>query len=82
MTSMTLGNSRIETGAYIGVNASIFGKNNKWQDRNSKQNLIGSWSIVSKGSVLINTIGDYENVAGNPVKVIGQNKAANGGDKN
>ena len=59
------GGVKIEEGAYIGANSSIIGYTK-----------IGKWSIIGMGSVVLNDVGDFEIVAGNPAKVIGVNKVA------
>ena len=66
MTSIVLGNTRIESGAYIGANASVMGQENK----------IGEWSIIGMGSVVLKPVKEYDIVAGVPSKVIGENTAA------
>jgi len=59
------GGVKIEEGAYIGANSSIIGYTK-----------IGKWSIIGMGSVVLNDVGDFEIVAGNPARVIGVNKVA------
>ena len=60
-----MGGVHINHGAYLGANSSIIGYTS-----------VGKWSIIGMGSVVVKAVEDYEIVAGNPAKVIGENKAA------
>ncbi|MBC8344447.1 MAG: NeuD/PglB/VioB family sugar acetyltransferase [Bacteroidetes bacterium] len=59
------GGVRIGEGAYIGANSSIIGYTS-----------VGKWAIVGMGSVVLQDVKDYEIVAGNPARVIGENTTA------